>query len=275
MDDIQRKVEEIYEETPNWVVWLTIAIGVLTVVGYLISSLCCGTSSSLSISLDTRRRRRQTHRSDAGKKKFTPGRTLLLLGSNGAGKTTLMYKMCFNATVPTHTSIKPLAVSTRNLSEKEFAIDVIDVPGHPRLRQQALKKYSPSVGGIVFVLDAVNTNVRDSAEFLYDVLTDPIIDERVPPILLFCNKSDCKNAKSRKIIRKQLETELSKLKETRMSLNATGSSKENEDAPLMLGLQDVDFKFDEHSPCAVSFEVGSAMKGKIDPILDFVQDAIE
>ena len=61
----------------------------------------------------------------------------------------------------------------------------------------------------MFVLDAVNTNVRDSAEFLYDVLTDPIIDERVPPILLFCNKSDCKNAKSKTTIRKQLETELS------------------------------------------------------------------
>ena len=59
-----------------------------------------------------------------------------------------------------------------------------------------------------------------------------------------------------------------------MSLNATGSSKENEDAPLMLGLQDVDFKVDERLPCAMG-QVGSAMKGEIDSILDFVQDAIE
>ena len=184
--------------------------------------------------------------------------------------------MCFDTTVPTHTSIKPLAISTRNLSEDESPIDVVDVPGHPRLRQQVLKKYSSSVGGIVFVLDAVSTNVRDSAEFLYDVLTDPVIDERVPPILLFCNKSDCKNAKSKTFITKQLEAELSKLKETRMSLNATGSSsKESGDAPLMLGLQDVDFKFSEHSPCEVSFEVGSAMKGEIDSVVAFVQDTIQ
>ena len=48
MDDILAKVEEIYEETPNWVIWLTIAIGVLTVVGTLISSLCCSTSLTIS-----------------------------------------------------------------------------------------------------------------------------------------------------------------------------------------------------------------------------------
>ena len=53
MDDILRKVEEIYEETPNWVIWLTIAIGVLTVVGTLISSLCCSTSLSLSLATTT------------------------------------------------------------------------------------------------------------------------------------------------------------------------------------------------------------------------------
>jgi len=208
------------------------------------------------------------------------GRTLLLLGSNNAGKTTLLYKICFGTNVPTHTSMKPLAVSTINVFDEDERIskkpvDVIDVPGHPRLRTQALKKYSSSVGGIVFVMDAVNPNIRDSAEFLYDVLTDPVIDERVPNILLFCNKSDCKNAKSHTTIRKQLEVELSKLKETRMSLNATsnsGGSDEND--ALMLGLQNVDFTFKDHSPCEVSFGVGSACKGNIDSIRAFVQDTI-
>jgi hypothetical protein len=43
MDEILRKVEDLYADTPEWVIWVSLAVGVLTVLGYVIASLCCGT----------------------------------------------------------------------------------------------------------------------------------------------------------------------------------------------------------------------------------------
>ena len=55
---------------------------------------------------------------------------------------------------------------------------------------RARNVHLPKAGCIVFVVDAANFVVRDSAEFLYDILVHPYVDDNAPPILLLCNKTD-------------------------------------------------------------------------------------
>ena len=55
---------------------------------------------------------------------------------------------------------------------------------------RARNVHLPKAGCIVFVVDSANFVVRDSAEFLYDILVHPFVDDNGPPILLLCNKSD-------------------------------------------------------------------------------------
>ena len=79
----------------------------------------------------------------------------------------------------------------------------------PCLYFRARNVHLPKAGCIVFVIDAANFVVRDSAEFLYDILVHPFVDDSGPPILLLCNKTDLASAKfSPEKIKELLESEL-------------------------------------------------------------------
>jgi len=238
---------------------VTVAVGILTILLVLLWTVCF---------------------KSGGRGKT--GRTILILGTTGSGKTVLFYRMLFGTRVNTQTSMKPnIAKSTLNGDDSEEGetntseYHFVDVPGHPRIRRQMVKKYSPLVGAIIFVVDGTRSDVRSSAEYLYDILTDPIIDDKTPPMLILSNKSDCKYAKESKDLKRCLEEELTKLKETRASLAQTGGGSDTSDEPLALGLKDEDFTFVRHSPCEVTFATGSALDGKLSAAVSFVRESIQ
>lgn len=105
-------------------------------------------------------------------------------------------------------------------SGKAKAVHIVDIPGHPRLRN-VFDIYAPSARGVVFLVDSVDFMPKKAevAEQLYDVLTHPVIAGRRIPLLVACNKADA-GAKAHTVdfIRKRLEKEIDGMRSTRGAL---------------------------------------------------------
>ncbi|KFM23894.1 Signal recognition particle receptor subunit beta [Auxenochlorella protothecoides] len=176
------------------------------------------------------------------------GRNILILGPTGSGKTTLFHRLQYGSTLNgTVASMEPREVTTNLASDKASArasspppaellspqspaarpVNLVDIPGHPRVRDTWLA-WEKSAQGIVFLVDAVDFLPHKSAiaEQLYDVLTHPSVVGRRLPILLVCNKSDMGvKAHSVDFIRKRLEKELDLLQTTRSALEDVGGGR--------------------------------------------------
>lgn len=87
---------------------------------------------------------------------------------------------------------------------------MIDLPGHERLREKFFDQYKSIARGIVFVVDSVTLqkDVRDVAEYLYNILSDNIVASSSPSILILCNKQDLSLAKGPNAVKTILEKEL-------------------------------------------------------------------
>lgn len=115
---------------------------------------------------------------------------------------------------------------------------------------------------IVFVVDSVafQREVKDVAEFLYQVLVDSTVLKNAPALLIACNKQDVTMAKSAKLIQQQLEKELNTLRVTRSaaptSLDASATG-----GPAQLGKKGKDFDFSQ-LPMKVEFVECSARGSK-------------
>lgn len=88
---------------------------------------------------------------------------------------------------------------------------IIDIPGHERLREKFLDRYKNIARGIVFIVDSSNIqkDVRNVAEFLYNILSDTVLQGT--SYLILCNKQDVPLAKTKNVVRTVLEKELSTL----------------------------------------------------------------
>ncbi|KAA0189714.1 Signal recognition particle receptor subunit beta, partial [Fasciolopsis buskii] len=89
-------------------------------------------------------------------------------------------------------------------------LTLVDIPGHEKIRYQSLEKYKANARAFVFVLDSgkIQMELKDVAEFLYNVLTDPRISRSGNRILIACNKQDSSAAKGFSVVRNLLEKEL-------------------------------------------------------------------
>jgi GTPase SAR1 family protein len=90
-------------------------------------------------------------------------KTFVLLGLSASGKTTLFYRLVHSKSVSTTTS--------QVLNEAPFEKhNLIDLPGHPRLRSMALD-HIPIANGIFIVVDStlVSREIRPLAELFYAV----------------------------------------------------------------------------------------------------------
>ncbi|WVQ71429.1 hypothetical protein IAR50_000966 [Cryptococcus sp. DSM 104548] len=131
--------------------------------------------------------------------------TVLLVGPADGGKTSLFSKLAFNTHLPTHTSIIP-STSTFSLSSpfsdsshgKSKQIKLVDLPGHPRLRDE-VKKYEGEAAGVVFVVDiqGVTRNASGVAEQLPPILASlASLSTNLPPsapppkLLILAHKTD-------------------------------------------------------------------------------------
>ncbi|CAH9076625.1 unnamed protein product [Cuscuta europaea] len=203
--------------------------------------------------------------------------TIVLTGLCGSGKTFIFYQLRDGSPPPegTVTSMEPNRdiISLRSEITKDDKIkcnvDVIDVPGHHRLRSN-LDEFLRLAAGVVFVVDAIDflPNCPAASEYLYDILTKGDVVQKKIPVLVFCNKVDKVTAHTKAFITKQLEREIEKLRHSRTAVSDADISNE-----FTLGTPGEPFTF---SQCMnkVVVEEGSALTGEIFHIAAFIRENV-
>ncbi|NXK35109.1 SRPRB protein, partial [Piprites chloris] len=197
--------------------------------------------------------------------RFVQGRrssrkAVLLLGLCDAGKTLLFARLLSGRYRDTQTSITDSSATYRVRRDKSTSVTLIDLPGHESLRLQFLERFKAAARAIVFVVDSVafQREVKDVAEFLYQVLVDCTVLKNVPALLIACNKQDVTTAKSAKLIQQQLEKELNTL---RVTCSAAPTSLDSSGGSAQLGKKGKDFDFSQ-LPMKVEFMECSARGSK-------------
>ncbi|XP_072582999.1 signal recognition particle receptor subunit beta isoform X2 [Vulpes vulpes] len=142
-------------------------------------------------------------------------RAVLLVGLCNSGKTLLFVRLLTGLYRDTQTSITDSSAMYRVNNTRATSLTLIDLPGHESLRLQFLERFKASARAIVFVVDSATfqREVKDVAEFLYQVLIDSMSLKNTPSFLIACNKQDITMAKSAKLIQQQLEKELHRERE--------------------------------------------------------------
>jgi len=120
------------------------------------------------------------------------GNALLLVGAPDAGKTVILSALVYGQALLTHTSLQTNS-SIASLSPKKH-IRVIDVPGHPRIRDQ-FKDHLNDAKIIAFVVDAstVSRNGAIVAEHLHHILhtiTSLPPSQSPPSLIILAHKCD-------------------------------------------------------------------------------------
>lgn len=191
----------------------------------------------------------------------------------------------------THTSQTPYTLSTvlpstaragsakyRSDNDEEATtkqkILLIDTPGHGKLRHFAMDILSAPttqpLAGIMFVVDAAALSTSDAlstaAEYLHDVLL--LLQKRYTTaktskvgaevqVLIVANKLDLFTALPPTLVKRELEKEISKVRETRAKgLRPAGTDEEDDDEKEWLGEGgDGEFKFSQMEEANVRVDV--------------------
>jgi signal recognition particle receptor subunit beta len=198
---------------------------------------------------------------------------ILMVGPPGGGKTTLFFTLKDGAVhTGTTSSLKENDATFKvHKREEDDEIHLIDYPGDPKLSSR-MADFLPLTKAILFVLDANNKQSVEShaAEQMFKLLTNPMVADHQLPILVACNKNDFPLSSKPPLLRKILEQELTKLRETTGKGNATLDLGEEGPESVPLGVEDEDFTFEKHSPCHVDFIACSTTKGKnLDQLIKF------
>ncbi|XP_057401392.1 signal recognition particle receptor subunit beta isoform X1 [Balaenoptera acutorostrata] len=198
-------------------------------------------------------------------------RAVLLVGLCDSGKTLLFVRLLTGLYRDTQTSITDSSAVYRVNNNRGTSLTLIDLPGHESLRLQFLERFKASARAIVFVVDsaAFQREVKDVAEFLYQVLLDSIGLKNTPSFLIACNKQDITMAKSAKLIQQQLEKEINTLRVTRSAAPSILDSSST--ATAQLGKKGKEFEFSQ-LPLKVEFLECSAKGGRGDTGSADIQD---
>merc|ERR1712226_173164 len=153
------------------------------------------------------------------------GKSIIFCGSRDSGKTTLLSRIV-NKSVKKAPTLRTQTSQIQNTYPFGLndSYNLVDIPGHERVRMQILEKHIKDTKALIFVIDAENTaddtdnDLRDSAEYFINILGNPELYSRTPKkdqlnILIICNKQDSASAKSSEQIKKQLQNEIQILKD--------------------------------------------------------------
>lgn len=142
-------------------------------------------------------------------KRKSKGRNVLLVGPTDVGKSTMFGRIVGGKNMQTVTSVIP--------NEGDYVpsngrppLTIKDLPGHERVRIKFWDTNRIGARGIICIVDSAGGNkaVRESAEIIYTVLTDPNVNSVRPNILIYANKQDAPLAKGIDAVKTQLEREL-------------------------------------------------------------------
>lgn len=184
------------------------------------------------------------------------GRDVLICGVCDSGKTTLLSQLISGKVVQTYTSM------THNKMtfpvENKVSLELVDVPGHERVRGQILDTFSASTRALVFMVDSntVSKQIRDVAECLHSILAQKIISKNSPPLLILCNKQDADLAKGCSAVQNLLEKEIEKVRMTRS--NQLAGIEGEDSGVIFIGKEGKAFEFKD-LPAEVQFEESSAV----------------
>lgn len=205
-------------------------------------------------------------------------RGVLLVGLCDAGKSLIYSRLVFKKFALTHTSIKEND-GTYELEGKKAGktLRIIDLPGHERIRVSKFDQYKKAARALVFVVDSLTfqKEIKDVADYLYSILTDPVISSYVPPVLIACNKHDQTMAKGAKVVQAQLEKEMNTVRLTKSAaLSGTTDSGNNN---VYLGKRNKPFSFADVKPFRIEFAECSAkgVKDSSDGDLDAIVNWLE
>ena len=79
-------------------------------------------------------------------------------------------------------------------------VHVIDISGNSRQRQRNFHIYKTSAKAIIFVIDSttIEKDIKHVSDYLYDILrVDKYLQYQRLPLLIFCNKQDLINERSK------------------------------------------------------------------------------
>ncbi|KAF8701898.1 hypothetical protein HU200_033226 [Digitaria exilis] len=202
--------------------------------------------------------------------------TIVLSGLSGGGKTTLFYQLrdgsAHQGTVTSMEENNDTFVlhSEQERKSKVKPVHIVDVPGHARLKPK-LDEVLPKAAGVVFVVDAQDflSSMQAAAEYLYDILTKATVVKKKVPVLIFCNKTDKVTAHSKEFIKKQLEKEINKLRESRTAISSADISDE-----VQLGVPGESFNF---SQCLnrVTVAEGAGSTGNVSAVEEFIREHVK
>jgi len=207
---------------------------------------------------------------------------LMLLGwlQFGSGEVRQTHTSQTPTTVLTHLPGATRAGSSKFRSENDedtstrVALQLIDTPGHGKLRHQGLDILSNQatnpLKGIIFVVDAAALSTSEAltaaAEYLHDVLL--LLQKRYTtaktskvgadlPVLIAANKLDLFTALPAPLVKRELEKEISKVRETRAKgLRPAGEKEEEEEEREWLGEGgDSEFRFGNMEEVNVKVDV--------------------
>jgi len=197
---------------------------------------------------------------------------VLMVGIPGAGKTAATTRLVYGKMAETLTSQTENVVPDVDLGEDVHAM-VVDSPGHQRVRSVWHNFVGRNAGAqaathIVFMVNSVDARneARHVAEFLFDILSDPEVQDEELPVLLLCTKSDMQTALPVQGIVPLLERQLQELRES--------SLKDAHDKRDIIA-RDVDesetFTFDK-ATLKCTFASASARTGDFAAIARFVRE---
>ncbi|USW54417.1 Putative signal recognition particle receptor, beta subunit [Septoria linicola] len=169
--------------------------------------------------------------------------SFLLAGPSAAGKTSLLTLFSTGSATPTYTSQSPSTAlvtlpSKIRTSEDKYrsendnaprsqpTFQLIDTPGHGKLRHHALSTLTESttLKGIIFVVDSAAASLTEAAEYLHDILL--ALQKRHTqnrtskgpssiPVLVAANKQDVFSATPVGLLKTKLEEEVGRIRQTK------------------------------------------------------------
>ncbi|KAJ8598034.1 hypothetical protein M405DRAFT_802909 [Rhizopogon salebrosus TDB-379] len=126
------------------------------------------------------------------RKSRSRGNALLLVGPQDSGKTAIISTLSYNQTLPSHTSLQ-VNTCLVPLSPSQF-VPVVDIPGHPRIRDQ-FQEHLSTARAVAFVVDTstISRNGSIVAEHLHHILhaiTSLPPSREAPALLILAHKCD-------------------------------------------------------------------------------------
>ncbi|PNS18694.1 hypothetical protein CAC42_5233 [Sphaceloma murrayae] len=220
----------------------------------------------------------------------------LLLGPSGSGKTSLALYFQTGRPPRTHTSQEPSTIPCvlpdtitsasqgfRSAADPTVAADrkftLLDTPGHGKLRHHAFSTLESvnDLKGLVFVVDSAACSspagLTETAAYLHDVLL--ALQKRQTggkssrhsttlPVLVAANKLDLFTALPAMLVRKALEEEIGKVRDSRgKGLVEAGTGEEGEEREWLGDGGEGPFRFEQMREAEVDVQVlGGAVLGE-------------